>query len=247
MSQKRGPKPKGKVKIEWSAGFAYAIGLIATDGSLSKDGRHISFTSKDGDQIENYRKALGLDNAIGRKARRSEEAKRYFVVQFGDVLFFDFLKGIGITPAKSKTLGPIGVPDAWFFDFLRGAFDGDGYTNYYLDPRWRSSHMFYIGFCSASIDHLLWIRERLRGFLSVTGHISSSKSRSCHQLRFAKNDAIAITGRMYAGADIFLARKKLKIDASLAMMGGLSILKKTDSGKSHRKHARVAKLEDALP
>jgi len=26
----RGPKPKGKVKLEWSANFAYAIGLLAT-------------------------------------------------------------------------------------------------------------------------------------------------------------------------------------------------------------------------
>lgn len=46
-------KPKGKVKIEWNENFAYAIGLIVTDGSLSIDGRHINFTSKDLEQIQN--------------------------------------------------------------------------------------------------------------------------------------------------------------------------------------------------
>ena len=51
----RGAKPKGKVKIKWSADFAYAIGLIMTDGNLSPDGRHLCFTSKDIEQINNYK------------------------------------------------------------------------------------------------------------------------------------------------------------------------------------------------
>ena len=40
-------KRLSRIKIEWSPEFAYAIGLIVTDGSLSKDGRHINFSSKD--------------------------------------------------------------------------------------------------------------------------------------------------------------------------------------------------------
>lgn len=51
---KRGPKQKGKVKIEWSADFAYAIGLLASDGCLYNDERHINFTSKDIEQINNF-------------------------------------------------------------------------------------------------------------------------------------------------------------------------------------------------
>ena len=59
---KRGPKPRGKIKIQWSADFAYALGLLVTDGSLSKDGRHICFTSTDLEQIKNYTKALQITN-----------------------------------------------------------------------------------------------------------------------------------------------------------------------------------------
>ena len=47
---KRGPKPKGKVKINWSANFAYAIGLLVTDGCLYNDKRHMSLTTKDIDR-----------------------------------------------------------------------------------------------------------------------------------------------------------------------------------------------------
>ena len=33
--------------MQWNHDFAYAIGLITTDGNLSPDGRHINLTSKD--------------------------------------------------------------------------------------------------------------------------------------------------------------------------------------------------------
>lgn len=60
----RGPKPKGKVCIRWSGNFAYAIGLLVSDGSLSKDGRHVSFVSVDIDQVENFLMALDISNKI---------------------------------------------------------------------------------------------------------------------------------------------------------------------------------------
>jgi len=55
--------------MDWSNNLAYAVGLIATDGSLSKDGRHINLTSKDLGQIQNFAKILNLKNRIGIKSR----------------------------------------------------------------------------------------------------------------------------------------------------------------------------------
>ncbi|MEK7574528.1 MAG: hypothetical protein AAB514_03305, partial [Patescibacteria group bacterium] len=55
-------KRLSKVLIEWSPNFAYAIGLIATDGNLSKDGRHLNMTSGDKDMILTFKKCLGLKN-----------------------------------------------------------------------------------------------------------------------------------------------------------------------------------------
>ena len=55
---KRGTKPRGKIEIKWSPDFAYVIGLIATDGCLSTNGRHVIFVSKDLEQVENFKKIL---------------------------------------------------------------------------------------------------------------------------------------------------------------------------------------------
>jgi len=115
----RGPKPKGKVRIRWSPKFAYAIGLLVSDGNLSPDGRHIIFTSKDLELIELFQKSLDIKIHVGKKTRGSSPNKSYFVAQFSDVLFYQFLMDIGLMPNKSKIIGEIKVPEKYFFDFLR--------------------------------------------------------------------------------------------------------------------------------
>ena len=48
-------KRLSKVDTTWSPELAYAIGLIASDGCLSSNGRHIVLVSKDKEQIMNLR------------------------------------------------------------------------------------------------------------------------------------------------------------------------------------------------
>lgn len=217
---KRGPKPKGKVAIKWSPNFAYAIGLIVTDGNLSSDGRHISFASKDIEQVENIMLCLGLESKIGRNVAGHKKSSS-FRVQFGDVLFYKFLVNIGVSPAKSKTISKIKVPDEYFFDFLRGVFDGDGYIHSYYDPRWKSSFMWYLGFCSASIKFLEWIRETVSAHLKVRGHITKSAGSSCLQLKYAKIEAKVVVSQMYKNKSaVSLSRKKLKLNKILAIVAG---------------------------
>src|SRR3989344_1036593 len=129
-------RPQNKVRIKWSPEFAYAIGLLTTDGNLSPDGRHITLVSNDKEQIITFRRCLGLNNKISNNM--SGTSKRLgFRIQFGDVNFYKFLLSIGLMPNKSKILGEIKIPDKYFFDFLRGHFDGDGTFYSYWDPRWK--------------------------------------------------------------------------------------------------------------
>ena len=174
-------RPLGKIDIEWSAKFAYAIGLLTTDGCLYSDGRHLSLTTKDLEQAENFIDCLDLTVKIGKKSHGHSEEKKYFHVQFGDVLFYRYLEKIGLTPAKSKTMGALGIPSAYFFDFLRGHFDGDGSFYSYFDPRWRSSFMFYTTFVSASQKHVMWLQEKIHSFLKIYGHITKSKNDSVYK------------------------------------------------------------------
>jgi len=104
-----GTKPQGKVKLEWSPDFAYAVGLITSDGCLYRNEPIINFTSKDIEQIKNFQRALGTQSHIGRKSSGSNSKKDYFVIQITDRAFYEFLIGIGITPAKSKTMGALEI------------------------------------------------------------------------------------------------------------------------------------------
>jgi len=217
---KRGPKPKGKVKLEWSADFAYGIGLLVSDGCLSPDGRHIIFVSKDIEQINNFLKAFRIKKIKIGATTSGYKGANAFRVQFGDVLFCKFLDEIGITQAKSKTIDKIYVPKEYFFDFLRGSFDGDGTFYSYWDPRWKSSFMFYTEFISASKKHILWIREQIYKELKISGHITNQSVGQTHQLKYAKKDSLKLLVRLYAGKkSLYLKRKKLKIDKALSMIG----------------------------
>ncbi len=211
-----------KVNIAWSPNFAYAIGLIVSDGCLSGDGRHISFVSKDMEQIENYLKALNISCHIGKVF--SGLGLVAYRVQFSDVHFYNFLNSLGITKAKSLTIGALQIPIHYFPSYLRGMFDGDGCTYSYWDKRWKSSFMFYLSFCSGSLVYIKWLQTMIFRLTKTKGHISfSSKNKAknpCYQLRYAKRESLQILQKIYTNADgLFLSRKYLKINEALRIMG----------------------------
>lgn len=219
------------VNIRWSASFAYTIGLIATDGCLSSDGRHIDLTSKDLDQLKNFIKILRLKYKIGLKSRSAKGERKYYRVQFGDVKFYKFLLKVGLTPNKSTTIGVLRIPDKFFADFLRGALDGDGYTYSYWDPRWRSSFRLYLGFTSASLKHLEWINETIKRLYCIEGRIK--KNKNCFYLVYAKTNSVVLANFLYhSNKVICLERKRFKIKQALSIIS---------------QQAGVAKLVYALP
>lgn len=218
-------KPQNKVKIKWSPEFAYAIGLITTDGNLSPTGRHINFTSKDHELVKTFMACLRINSKIGKKASGSQKEKKYFVIQIGDINFYKFLLSIGIMPAKSKIIGEIGMPDKYFFDFLRGHLDGDGCFYSYWDPRWKSSFMFYTEFISASKKHIEWLQNKIDQFLNIKGHITKSGRNICYQLKYAKKDSLILLSKMYyKNHSTHLNRKYLKIKKALGIIGKQSII-----------------------
>ena len=198
-----------KVTIEWTPVFAYAIGLIATDGSLSKDGRHLNFTSKDLVLVELFRKCLGLNNKIGRKARGGEEDKKYFQIQFGDKNFYEFLLSLGLTPAKSKTLGPLSIPAPYFADFLRGCIDGDGSIGTHSHPE--SQHLqLRVRLHSASKNFLVWVKLEVARQVDISGGWIDSYE-SMFVLAYGKSDSIKLLNYMYyPKAESYLHRKYIK-------------------------------------
>lgn len=199
-------KPLNKVKIEWSPKFAYVIGLLASDGNLSPDGRHIHYTSKDYDLALLFKNCLELDNVIGKKSRGLDKEKKYNVVQFGDVVFYRFLLSIGLTPKKSLTIGKLKIPQKYFYHFLRGCIDGDGNINEFKHPQSRFLQL-KIRIFSGSKTFLDWLREETTK-KDIVGHFGSGSK--VHILEYSKTDSIKLINLIYKENNgILLERKYL--------------------------------------
>ena len=215
---KRGPKPKGRVNTTWGPELAYAVGLITADGSLSKDGRHINFTSKDIDQIQTFQKCLELEDIkIGEKQSGYTD-KIYHQVQFGDVLFYQFLQNIGLHANKSLTMTSLKIPSDYFFDFVRGEWDGDGTIYCSRDKRWKNSYIISVGFASGSKMFLVWLRSEINKRLETTGHIVQGSR--VLQLRYARKDSKKLFDAMFYEDNLpHLHRKFAKAEKIFKMNG----------------------------
>lgn len=233
----RGSQKNINYKIEWSPDFAYAIGLIATDGCLSKNGRGIDFTSKDIQLVETFRNCLKLSNVkIGQKNSGTVSKKIYFRIQFSNIKLYNWLIKIGITPKKSKTIGTINIPKNYFFDLLRGLFDGDGSVYTFINKKWKNSFILYTSFNSASLEHLQWVREEIKKRISISGCII--KCKRIFILRYAKADSKKLIQKMYCKDNAPCCQRKYdKIK---------SLLKIDDERTKNRIEARVVKLVNTL-
>ncbi len=200
-------KPLAKTNCTWSPELAYVVGLIATDGNMSSDGRHITFTSKDLELATLFKKYLNHEGKIGRKSRGGGGEKKYFVVQLGDVIFYKFLLSIGLTPKKSKTMGKLEIPQKYFYDFFRGCIDGDGSVGSFMHPESKLPQ-FKTRLVSASKLFLEWIRsltikDGIKGFITTSDGL--------HTLVFAKRDSTKLLNLVYyAGFPPSLGRKYLQ-------------------------------------
>lgn len=204
-------KRLGKVKLLWTPEFAYAIGIIATDGNLSSDGRHLNITSKDLEMALTVKHILGLSNKIGKKARGGAREKNYYVLQFGDKNFYDFLLSIGLTPAKSRTICKVDVPQQYFRDFLRGCIDGDGSIGAFSHPESKRPQI-RLRLTSASPPFLAHMLSSIRNFFPVTGgHIYTEQRKSVSTLSFGKADSLELLRLMYYEESLPCLKRKRTI------------------------------------
>jgi hypothetical protein len=200
-------KPRGK-PIKWSPEIAYVVGLITTDGSLSKDGRHIDFTSKDIQLLKTFKRCLGIKNKITKKL--SGAGKLCSRIQFGNVIFYKWLMKIGLMSHKTGRLTTLEIPNQYFFDFLRGHLDGDGSIKRYMDSVYPNSERLYIYFNSTSPKHLKWLRRRIKSLIKIKGFVKKGK-KGDFSLVFAKRDSLKLLPCLYYLTNIPCLKRKYKI------------------------------------
>ena len=211
----------------WTPDLAYAVGLIATDGNLSVDGRHINLTSSDTEQIENFKKCLSTKANPCRNPPGSFTKRQSYRLQAGNKVLYQQLQAIGLSPRKTGSLQALAIPDNFFRDFFRGVIDGDGsiilYTdryNVYKGTRYEYLRM-YVTVTSASLPFLEWILASVQKALSVRGYIVGQPPRPrfvmpTWKLRFAKQASIRIARWIYYSRDIpCLLRKRILAERAL--------------------------------
>jgi hypothetical protein len=207
---------KSKVATIWNSSLAYVIGIIAADGNLSPDLRHIVITSKDEEMVLNCKKCLNITNKIGKKARGGSTEKNYFVLQFGDVNFFYFLTEIGLVPKKSLILKKVDIPDPFYRDFVRGYIDGDGNISISKHPE-SNNPQLKIRICSGSKDFLFWLQKNnIKHFGISNGSICKYKNSSAYMLCYGKADGQKLLKQVYYANSVALTRKR---DLALKALG----------------------------
>ena len=211
----------------WSADVAYVVGLIATDGNLGRKRCAISIVSKDIDLLETIRRCLGLAARI--KPHVGGYGTTCHHVVWRDRLLYDWLRGVGLTPAKSLTLGPLAVPDAFFADFLRGCIDGDGsvlvYTDRYHVAK-KGTYVYerlYVSIVSASQAFVDWLHQTVLRLTGIAGSITARYKHGRNpmwKLQFAKAQSIRLLAWMYYAPDVpCLVRKRAKAERFLFPLG----------------------------
>ncbi len=223
----RGPVPtcrSSTTPIEWTPDLAYVVGVIATDGNLSKKRGHLSIMSNDVDWLDVLREVLSLTAPI--KPHTGGYGDRCHRIAWSDRRFYDWLFTVGLTPAKSLTLGPLRIPDEYFADFFRGCIDGDGsivvYTDRYNTAK-KPAYVYtrvYVSIVSASPRFVEWLRASVRDITGASGHIAVRRTperNDIWRLRYAKAESLALLRWMYYAPDVpCLGRKRVRAEPFLA-------------------------------
>ena len=139
--------------------------------------------------------------------------KKYSVLQFSDVLFYEYLKNVGIFPKKSLTLGAVAVPQKYFPDFFRGVIDGDGCITTWTH-RTNGYQQWSLFIVSAAPIFISWLKLEAENYFKVRGKLYTSlnkgKKNPINRLKFGKLAAKVIIKQIYYDGSLCLARKELK-------------------------------------
>lgn len=191
----------------WNPDLAYAVGLITTDGNLSKDKRHILFTTTDQQLANVFKECLGIQNKVMITPPSGFGKKNTYRISFGNVKLYRWLQKIGLKTSKMYLAGKLNIPNCYFVDFLREYMDGDGSVFSYIDRymtykgKRYTYNRLYTSFISTNHKQIKWVRYRIKKILNIQGALNSycKKDRkfTIWQLRFAKEDSLRLLSWLY--------------------------------------------------
>jgi hypothetical protein len=184
----------------------YLVGLVASDGCLSNDGRHVIIVAKDRVFLQGLKRHFSFSAKVGIVNRN--KANESFRLQIGDVKLYRFLLNIGLMANKSLTLGRLKIPKKHFSLFLRGVIDGDGCIRRWNHPQ-NGNEQWSLRIYSGSKMFLLWLNSMIEKTMFVTGPLHTNSVTNVYVLKYGKMAAKEILRFCYCSGGYYLRRKYL--------------------------------------
>lgn len=184
---------------------AYWLGILYADGSIREDRNEIALDMKDKDIIEKFKSFIGKDNQV-RECKRKYKEDYYisYAFSFSDKKIRSNLIELGCVPNKTKKSDcpkATQIEDQFFFDFLRGIVDGDGFFEY--NPPKRKYRIVICG----NETFIKGLSIRLSEF---HGRIFQQKNTNAWYYEISRKKEVEdILELMYENASVSLDRKKL--------------------------------------
>ena len=183
----------------------YLVGLITSDGCLSKDGRQVDITASDYYYLSTLKETLGLSNRVTNKHGLNGRLSHH--IQFANREFYDFLISIGLTPRKSLTLKSLKIDENYFHDFLRGLIDGDGCIRRWFHPT-NYNQQWSLRIYSGSQKFLEWTKNVVEKLYGAQGRLHQEKKYPTkNALKYGKMAAREILKKCYYDGAFALERK----------------------------------------
>jgi len=188
---------------EWSSDMAYVLGLLFTDGCISKTGT-VALSINDKELLESVRNAMRSTHKI----ELSKHQKRLYIFHFARKYMVERLKALGLVSHKSMVIKFPEVPFEYLSDFLRGVFDGDGSVFYEKNAPHSSIRSKFVssseGFIKGINDNLMRL-----GMPGRTIYRQKTKNGWYYMFAYAHKNSLKLRDILYknGSASLFLKRK----------------------------------------
>lgn len=207
---RNGVKPRGNAEIQSFMEHNpfiedkykdYFIGLLVTDGCISKGSLTLSLKEEDKYMLENFARFLGNKVKVNKYFHKAHNHYEYYVkVKYRPVT--DYLPKVAKFENKSKEL-ELYIPISW--EILRGIFDGDGGVT--VMGKTKKQLRWFV--CGASKIFIYQIYD----FLREEGYnpTITSNGGMFYVNLYRKKELCSLFEDLYKNADMFLVRKYVKM------------------------------------
>ena len=177
-------------------GKAYFLGLMYSDGSVSKNQFYLKL--KDEDVVQQFKKELQTEAPI----RRIEKPWDAYILEVSCQKLCNHLCNQGCVPNKTRVIQVPNLRKDLYRHFIRGFFDGDGC----LQLNEKIYHCIF-NLTSASLQFLEQLRPIITAKAKTNGGIQKEKKYDVWHLHYGGHQVVQIMDWLYEDSHFYLKRK----------------------------------------